>query len=62
VATDYIEKSAGGIMINPVLGANRKRRSIIRFEKAPVEEEKVQAILEAGRWAPSWLNSSLGGS
>lgn len=49
-------------MINPVLGANRKRRSIIRFEKAPVEEEKVQAILEAGRWAPSWLNSSLGGS
>jgi len=44
-------------MTNPVLEAIRDRRSIIRFEKVPVEEEKVQAILEAGRWAPSWLNS-----
>ena len=43
-------------MTNPILEAIRNRRSIIRFETTPIEEEKVQAILEAGRWAPSWLN------
>jgi nitroreductase len=41
---------------NPVLEAIRSRRSIIRFEPVPLEEEKIQAILDAGRWAPSWLN------
>jgi len=41
---------------NPVLEAVRNRRSVIRFETVPVGEEKIQAILEAGRWAPSWLN------
>lgn len=43
-------------MGNPVLEAIRNRRSATRFDTAAVEEEKVQAILEAGRWAPSWLN------
>jgi len=43
-------------MINPVLKAIRDRRSVRRFETTPIEEEKIQAILEAGRWAPSWLN------
>ena len=28
----------------------------MRFETEPIEEEKIQDILEAGRWAPSWLN------
>ena len=46
----------GLIMSNPVLEAMRNRRSATRFDTAPVEEEKIQAILEAGRWAPSWLN------
>jgi nitroreductase len=41
---------------NPVLEAITNRRSIIRFEETAVEEEKVQAILYAGRWAPSALN------
>ena len=41
---------------NQVLEAIRHRRSIIRFEKTPVEDEKIEAILEAGRWAPSCLN------
>ncbi len=45
------------VMVNPILGAIKERRSIIRFEPSPIEEEKVQAVLEAGRWAPSWLNS-----
>jgi nitroreductase len=41
---------------NEVLDAIRDRRSVSRFESKQVEEDKVEAILEAGRWAPSWLN------
>jgi nitroreductase len=46
----------GETMTNSVLDAIKNRRSIVRFETTPIEEEKIQAILEAGRWAPSWLN------
>jgi nitroreductase len=41
---------------NDVLDAIRYRRSVLRFESTPVGEDKVEAILEAGRWAPSWIN------
>jgi len=30
---------------------------VIRFESTTVSDEQFQEILEAGRWAPSWLNS-----
>ena len=43
-------------MSNEVLGAIRNRRSVLRFESATVEDDKLEAILEAGRWAPSWIN------
>jgi nitroreductase len=43
-------------MINPVLRAIKKRRSVKRFETTLIAEKKIQAILEAGGWAPSWLN------
>lgn len=43
-------------MTNPILKTIRDRRSVRRFEQTPIEEKKIQAILEAGRWAPSWLN------
>ncbi len=49
-------KLPGETMTNIVLEAIKNRRSVIRFETTPIEEEKIQAILEAGRWAPSWLN------
>jgi nitroreductase len=42
---------------NPTLDAIRQRRSTHQFLTNPVTEEQVQAILEAGRWAPSALNS-----
>jgi len=42
---------------NEVLKAIRERRSVYRFKPGPVEDEKIQAILEAGRWAPSWTNT-----
>jgi len=44
------------IMMNEVLEAIRNRRSVVRFESTVVEDDKIEAILEAGRWAPSWIN------
>jgi nitroreductase len=44
-------------MVNPILENIRDRRSIAAFETTPIEEETIHAILEAGRWAPSWLNT-----
>jgi len=39
-----------------VLEAIKTRRSIRRYKKAPVSEEAIEKILEAGRWAPSASN------
>jgi len=37
--------------------AIKSRRSIRRYTSAPVDDKKIEAILEAGRWAPSWANT-----
>jgi len=37
--------------------AINNRRSIRRYKPDNVDDEKIDAILEAGRWAPSWTNS-----
>jgi nitroreductase len=37
--------------------AIKNRRSIRRYKADPVDDEKIEAILEAGRWAPSWGNT-----
>jgi len=42
---------------NLTLKAIRERRSSLDFTSDPVTDEQVEAILEAGRWAPSALNS-----
>lgn len=42
---------------NPTLTAIRQRRSAHRFLSDPVSDEQLQAVLDAGRWAPSALNS-----
>lgn len=42
---------------NPTLTAIRQRRSAHRFTSAPVTDGQLEAILEAGRWAPSAVNS-----
>jgi nitroreductase len=44
-------------MLNPVLKAIRDRRSTVNFKPTPVTDENLNAILEAGRWAPSWTNT-----
>jgi nitroreductase len=33
------------------------RRSIRKYKPDPVDEQAVEKILEAGRWAPSWSNT-----
>jgi nitroreductase len=35
----------------------RSRRSVMRFASGDVSDGQVQSILEAGRWAPSYINS-----
>ena len=42
---------------NDTLRTIRERRSVSRFTSSPVSDELIEAILEAGRWAPSGLNS-----
>jgi nitroreductase len=37
--------------------AIKTRRSIRRYTDAPVDDKQIEAILEAGRWAPSWSNT-----
>ena len=37
--------------------AIKQRRSIRKYTEDPVDDEAVTAILEAGRWAPSWSNT-----
>ncbi len=40
-----------------VFEAIKNRRSIRKYTAAPVDDSKINAILEAGRWAPSWANT-----
>ncbi len=37
--------------------AINNRRSIRRYKPDPVDDKKIETILEAGRWAPSWSNT-----
>jgi len=40
-----------------VFEAIKTRRSIRHYKSDPVDNEKVNAVLEAARWAPSWANT-----
>jgi nitroreductase len=42
---------------NVILDAIRTRRSVHSFTSTPVTDEQLETILDAGRWAPSGLNS-----
>ncbi|MGO8989701.1 MAG: nitroreductase family protein [bacterium] len=42
--------------MNDVLNTIKNRRTIRKFSPNPVDEEMLQMILEAGRWAPSFSN------
>lgn len=43
-------------MTNQILKTIRNRRTVLRFKTTSIKEEQIQTILEAGQWAPSWLN------
>ena len=40
-----------------VFDAIKSRRSIRQYKADPVDDKAIEAILEAGRWAPSWANT-----
>jgi nitroreductase len=42
--------------MNEVINAIKARRTIRKFKPDPIDDEKLQMILEAGRWAPSFSN------
>jgi len=42
--------------MNDVLKAIKNRRTIRKFKSNPIDDEMLQVILEAGRWAPSFSN------
>ena len=44
-------------MTNQVIEAIHQRRSVRSFTEEPVGDPELQAILEAGRWAPSGVNN-----
>jgi nitroreductase len=41
---------------NQITESLKNRRSIRDFADDPVSEEQISTIIEAARWAPSWLN------
>jgi nitroreductase len=42
--------------MNEVLNSIKNRRTIRKFKPNPIDDEMLQVILEAGRWAPSFSN------
>jgi len=40
-----------------VLEAIKTRRSVRHYKSEPIAEEKINIVLEAARWAPSWTNT-----
>ncbi len=42
--------------MNEMLKTIKNRRTIRRFKSDPIGDEKLQSILDAGRWAPSFSN------
>jgi predicted oxidoreductase (fatty acid repression mutant protein) len=43
--------------VDTFLDIVKGRRSIRRFTAQPVEQEKLDVLLEAARWTPSWANT-----
>ena len=52
-----VQEKESMMIKNEVFQAIRNRRSAIRFTSEPVSDEQIETILEAGRWAPSYLNA-----
>ena len=46
-----------GMSSNTVMKAIQERRSVFRFKPDDVDQQKINSIVEAARWAPSYVNS-----
>jgi nitroreductase len=44
-------------LILDIFDALKNRRSVRRYKADAVDDKKIEAILDAGRWAPSWANT-----
>jgi nitroreductase len=44
-------------VIMDIMEAIKERRSVRAYKPDPVPEEKLQKVLEAVQWAPSWANT-----
>ena len=42
--------------MNPVIEAIKKRRSVRSYKPDPVPRDAIEAIIDAGNWAPTGLN------
>jgi nitroreductase len=47
---------SGGQQIE-IIEAIKTRRSIRKYKSTQVDEDTLEQIMEAARWAPSWKNS-----
>jgi nitroreductase len=46
-----------GRVIMELMAAIKRRRSVRAYKSDPIPEEKLQRVLEAVQWAPSWANT-----
>jgi len=46
----------GAIEMNPVIDAIKSRRSVRSYKDAPIPKDMIEAIIEAGNWAPTGNN------
>ena len=46
-------------MTNQVLEALKSRRSIRKYKKEQIRDEELNAVLEAGTYAPTGMGTSL---
>jgi nitroreductase len=45
------------LVTNDILEAIEQRRSIRKFKPTLIDDERMEAVLNAGRWAPSFMNT-----
>lgn len=54
--TPFVNRQKSAAFESPVLEVIQQRRSRRAYEEKPVEQEKINSLFEAARWAPSSVN------
>ena len=50
-----VEITSGLDIVNEIV----ERKSVVAFDSRPIEDDKLKALVEAARWAPSSGNGQL---